>query len=306
MKKINYILTSFIVIAVSFSCTDQSTFNNPSSHELENGAFIRFVDSPEDTASDPQAISFISEVYDPVGNVTQYTVALKATVSGVVYLQDNYFTTTTFPATFSYTSQSLADAIGINVDDFTFGDNFEFTGFATRNDGVVFNGINPTFDTDKLTIGVGNTEPNLHLDNYNSAMSFGTIVACAEHIASEMPGIWTVVRDDWADYSPGDTLEVVAGPNDNTFHILANNNPFINNSATAYMIIEVDGTGNVINATSNEPFDYGIPIVPNDAAGGGGLIFSCVGVIDLRHDWLSPDQTLIYGGGNHRLILTKN
>ncbi len=273
---------------------------------MENGAFIRFVDSPEDTASDPQAISFISEVYDPVGNVTQYTVALKATVSGVVYLQDNYFTTTTFPATFSYTSQSLADAIGINVDDFTFGDNFEFTGFATRNDGVVFNGINPTFDTDKLTIGVGNTEPNLHLDNYNSAMSFGTIVACAEHIASEMPGIWTVVRDDWADYSPGDTLEVVAGPNDNTFHILANNNPYINNSATAYMIIEVDGTGNVINATSNEPFDFGVPIVPNDAAGGGGLIFSCVGVIDLRHDWLSPDQTLIYGGGNHRLILTKN
>ncbi|WP_116038999.1 hypothetical protein [Seonamhaeicola aphaedonensis] len=67
---------------MNFSCTDQSTIANPALYELENGAFVRFVQSPPATASDPQGISYSGEIYDPKGNVASYTVALKATIGG--------------------------------------------------------------------------------------------------------------------------------------------------------------------------------------------------------------------------------
>ncbi len=308
MKKITYILTCFVLVAISFSCTDQSTFNNPSIHELENGAYIRFANNPPaTTVSDPQNISFSDEIFDPNGNTADYTVALKATIGGTDHINDNYFNATSFPATFTITSQLMADAIGVPVENFSFGDLFEFTATTIRTDGVVFYGITPSFDADTGTVGIGNTESNLiNSPAMNSAMKFSIIVACASHVAADMPGMWTVVQDDWADYAPGDQIEVVAGPDDHTFHILATNNPFISNPDTAYMIITVDDAGTVIEATSNEPFNFGPLIVPEAAAGGGGLVFSCVGVIDLFHDWLSPDHTLIYGGGNSRLVLNKN
>lgn len=305
MKKITYILTCLVLGAISFSCTDQSTFNNPVTHELERGAFIKFTNGqPSATVSDPQNISFSDEILDANNNTADFTVGLKAIIGGTTYIEGNFFNTTSFPATFSFTSQSIADAIGVDVTTFSFGDSFEFTATATRNDGVVFLGVRPTFDTDNLTVGPGNTEPNLDLIAYKDAMSFGIIVACAAHIAADMPGTWTVVTDTWADYGGGEQVTVEAGPDDNTFQIFNTTNPAPDNAATVIMIVTVDDSGNVTEITSNELYNYGDSGLIDPTDGGGGLVFSCVGVININVLWLTPDATGSYG--TYNFVLTKN
>eukprot|EP01026_Neomeris_dumetosa_P076221 TRINITY_DN81672_c0_g2_i2.p1 TRINITY_DN81672_c0_g2~~TRINITY_DN81672_c0_g2_i2.p1 ORF type:complete len:405 (+),score=47.58 TRINITY_DN81672_c0_g2_i2:232-1446(+) len=183
MKKIKYILCVLVIGATYFACTDQSTFRNPSIHELERGAYIRFVAAPP-TSFVPevaQSVSISAELYDPNGNVSQYDLSLTANIvsTGNTYNVDNFMTITSFPATLNITSQMIADAIGVDLSTFGAGDFIQFTAVATRNDGVKFYGIAPTFDDDNGTVGLGNTEPNLlTADAYMDAMDFDYIIAC--------------------------------------------------------------------------------------------------------------------------------
>jgi hypothetical protein len=299
MKKIFYLL---ITIFTLYSCTDQSTFNNPVTYELENGAFARFTDATMPvTFSDPQAVSFSDQVFDANNNMTSYTLALQAIIGGTTYIDENFISITSFPASVDITSQSIADAIGLDVNTFSFGDSFLFTATAVRNDGTVFYGAPPTFDDDNLTVGLGNTDNQLNSSAaYISAMQFGTIIACAEFIAAEMPGTWTVTNDAWNDYAGGASVTVEAGPTANTFHILNTTNPAPDNAASVIMVITVDNAGNVTDITSNELYNYGGTMIdPND--GGGGLVFSCVGVININVQWLTPDNTGTYGTYNFAL-----
>lgn len=183
MKKLKYIIACLVLSVISFSCTDQSTFRNPSHHQIENGAYIRFV-TPPPTDFIPEVVQNISinaEIYDPNGNVSQYDLSVEVTVvsTGTTYKADNFLTITSFPATLTLTSQSIADAIGVDTSVFGAGDFFSFTGVATRNDGVKFYGIPPTFNDENGTVGIGNTEPNLlNAVAYKDAMTFDFVIAC--------------------------------------------------------------------------------------------------------------------------------
>lgn len=183
MKKITYILTCFVLVALSFTCTDQSTYRNPSVYELENGAFIRFRNIPPTDFVPEVAANVVinEEVYDPIGNVSQYDLSLTATIVslGTTYTADNIITLTSFPTMLNITSQMIADAIGVDVSDFGAGDFIEFTGVATRTDGVKFYGVPPTYDDSNGTIGIGNTENNLlTAEGYTDAMTFNYVIAC--------------------------------------------------------------------------------------------------------------------------------
>ncbi|WP_370477910.1 hypothetical protein [Tamlana flava] len=183
MKKLKYILAYFVLGAVSFTCTDQSTFRNPSHHELERGAYVRFVTAPptDYKPEEVQDISISAQVYDPNGNVAQYDLSVIVTVAstGETYRADDFLTITSFPNTLSMTSQTIADAIGVDKSIFGAGDFFQFIGVATRNDGVKFYGVEPSFDEDNGTVGIGNTEGNLlNAVAYKDAMTFNFIIAC--------------------------------------------------------------------------------------------------------------------------------
>lgn len=300
--KFKYLIVSLLFVAF-YSCTDESKFNNPAHHELTNGAFVSFADETMPlTYSDPLAINFNSILEDDNGNVSSYTIGMTAIVGGVTYLNDNFFTVTSFPAPISITSQSIADAIGIDVNEISFGDSFTWLATAVRNDGTVYYGLSGSYDEDTNTVGIGNTDSVLlTAATYRSAMNFNTIIACAAHIDEDMPGTWVVTVDAWNDYSIGDLVTVEAGPVGNTFHILNTTNPAPSNFATVIMIVTVDDSGNVTDITSNELYDYGVLIDPTD--GGGGLVFSCVGVININVQWLTPDHTGTYG--TYNFVLTK-
>jgi hypothetical protein len=179
MKKITYILTCLVLGAISFSCTDQSTFNNPVTHELERGAFAKVsAGSIPNVVFDPMNIDASAEIVDSNNNISEYVLMLEANISGDILHQENFVTFTSFPATINITSQNLADALGISVSDIAFGNSFRFIAKVTRNDGTVFYGSAPTYDTSTGTVNIGNTEPNLYLGAYNDAMEFLVALAC--------------------------------------------------------------------------------------------------------------------------------
>ena len=177
--KISSLLLSLVFVLNS--CTDESKFNNPATHHLDNGAFVRFTELPP-TDFDPttaQNINFDYEVYDPKGNVARYDLSVTVNIAstGATVHAENFITLESFPSNISFTSASLAAALGVDVADFGAGDFYQFNATTTRTDGVQFTGYEPTFDSDTGTIGLGNSDGTL-LANYESAMRFNYILAC--------------------------------------------------------------------------------------------------------------------------------
>lgn len=59
MKKIIYILTAIAIFIGAYSCTDESTFNNPTVHDLTKGGFVKFSgDQPDGIVFEPQNIVY--------------------------------------------------------------------------------------------------------------------------------------------------------------------------------------------------------------------------------------------------------
>ncbi|TWO31648.1 hypothetical protein E1J38_012870 [Seonamhaeicola sediminis] len=183
MKNLKYIIACLVLSVISFSCTDQSTFRNPSHFELENGAYIRFKTIPPTSfiPEDAASVSIAAEMFDPNDNVIQYDLSMIATIisTGQVYKVDDFITITDFPATLNITSQMISDAIGVPTSEFGAGDLIQFKAVTTRDDGVKFYGIPPTFNDDNGTVGIGNTENNLLTAvAYKDAMDFEYVIAC--------------------------------------------------------------------------------------------------------------------------------
>jgi len=101
--------------------------------------------------------------------------------------------------------------------------------------------------------------------------------------AAPFIGTATVVTDDWADYAPGETVEIEAGATENEFWIRSYANPYIANPDTSYMIVTIDPlTGNA-TVMSNEDFQYGCS--QGDVVG-SGTVNACAGSISLVLDFL--------------------
>lgn len=101
--------------------------------------------------------------------------------------------------------------------------------------------------------------------------------------ASTFIGTSTVVTDEWADYEPGENIEILEGSNEYEFLISAAANPYIANADTAYLTATIDPlTGNV-TVESNEAFDYGQG--DEGSVTGSGTVNPCTGVIDIVLDF---------------------
>ena len=177
MKKLKYLC--LLVLTISVSCTDQSTFNNPAIHELENGSMVRFDALPPTSYDSVEGFGIKGTIHDVNGNTSSYDLHLTATISGQVMSAENIWSTNNFPSEVDLTVAYFASALGIEVSDINMGDFFQFYGTSTRNDGTVFHGTEPDYGNDKDNGNLGFTQGNLNSNaSYRSAMSFNAILAC--------------------------------------------------------------------------------------------------------------------------------
>lgn len=129
---------------------------------------------------------------------------------------------------------------------------------------------------------------------FSNAYTLNIALSCPFN-QSFFNGNYKVVVDSWEDYVVGDVVPVQPGTAANQVKILATKNPYIANSATAYMILTVNTDGTV-TVTSNEAFDYGG--ANKFAITGSGRVDFCTGDIDLT--------TVNYGNyKNYKLQLKK-
>jgi hypothetical protein len=113
---------------------------------------------------------------------------------------------------------------------------------------------------------------------FSSPFQYSAQFFCNLTDASLFDGNWVVTVDTWADYGAGDIVPVIPDPDIAlAFRILATNNPYINNAATAYMLCTIDPSDGSITVQSNEPFDYGVDV---DVTG-TGTIGTCTGDISI-------------------------
>ncbi len=75
-------------------------------------------------------------------------------------------------------------------------------------------------------------------------------------MAAPFIGTATVVTDDWADYSIGDSVEIEAGASANEFWIRNNDNPSVVNPTEAYIIVTIDDICGNVTVTTGVAYDY--------------------------------------------------
>ena len=137
---------------------------------------------------------------------------------------------------------------------------------------------------DGKTYDISNTLGALESSaNYKACMRWTAFVVCP--FTGGMTGLYTVVQDDWADWSVGDVVKVTDGPGANQINLSEVwPNPAYGDKVND-LIINVDpATGAAKLATNNVIFaDYGqktSAYVPS--SGTNGYVFSCTGYIGLK------------------------
>jgi hypothetical protein len=132
---------------------------------------------------------------------------------------------------------------------------------------------------------------------YNVALTWNAVAVCPFNQAAAI-GAYKVVSDaDWQDFSPGDPITVVAGPNSNSISFLAYPSPAAGGTSRQLWIVNVAPASGAATMTSQYVGDY--PGAPNATASATGYVFSCSGLITLN-------VKIVYGGtpyANQRLIL---
>jgi hypothetical protein len=115
---------------------------------------------------------------------------------------------------------------------------------------------------------------------YYAAMSFAAYVTCP--FTGGMAGTYKVVQDGWADWNPGDLVQVLDGPvGSNTINLsLVYPNPAYG-SVIDSIIVHIDpNTG----AATIPKVDFGNYGYTATILSGSGYVFSCVGYITLSND----------------------
>lgn len=149
--------------------------------------------------------------------------------------------------------------------------------------GQFYTFYNQVVTEDGRTFDLANTPGALESStNYNAAFRFTAFVVCP--FTGGMTGNYTVVQDDWADWSVGDVVAVTDGPAANQINLGAVwPNPAYGDllSPLTIQIDPLTGTAKLAN-TSNFA-DYGVIVAPYlPSSGTLGYVFSCTGYIGLK------------------------
>lgn len=158
---------------------------------------------------------------------------------------------------------------------------------------------NQVITTDGKTYDLSNTQGALESDgNYNLAMRWTAYITCP--FTGGMAGSYTVIQDDWADWSAGDVVQVTDGPGENQINISKVWPNKAYGDVVDPLVVNVDPANGVASIPKVTFGDYGaLATAEGDPA---GYVFSCTGYIGLNID-------VTYNGssqGTLKLILQKN
>src|SRR5574343_577312 len=179
------------------------------------------------------------------------------------------------------TAAEVATALGIAVSEMEPGNYFTFYNRVVTKDGRRFD--------------ISNTPGALESNsNYNSAFRWQAYVTCA--FTGNMAGSYTVIQDDWADWSPGDIVTVSDGPGANQIDLSEVwPNPAYGD-VVDHLVVDVDPSNGSASLTTVNFGDYCSIAKATEFS---GYVFSCTGFITLTIH-------LYYGGtdyGDYKLVL---
>lgn len=173
------------------------------------------------------------------------------------------------------TGAELATAFGLPVSGFSPGTNYTFYLRLTTKSGRVFD-VNNTGNNNGSGLITGS--------NYHSAFTFQAFIVCP--FVAPVAGTYKVLRDDWADWSAGDLVQVTDGPGANQVNLSqVYPNPAYGDIVKP-LIVDVDpatGTASVHKVNfGNYGGGYNMNAVGLGAGDVAGYVFSCTGFITLN------------------------
>jgi hypothetical protein len=134
--------------------------------------------------------------------------------------------------------------------------------------------------------------------NYNMALTWAATVVCP--FIGPIGGLYTVVQDDWVDWSPGDVVTVTDGPGANQVNISQVwPNPAYGSVVNPLVISVNPATGAASVVSGLVWANYGS--LASTGTANSGFVFSCTGLITVNIQ-------ILYGGvnqGGFKLILKK-
>ena len=287
------------IIAVAVSCilgmsackkTDTNPLNDV--NNLAVGAYLKFLAQTNttfdisDLANSVVSIS-VAGVGSPIDHIALYVVQGGGNLDTTTWAFIKNISYTPDSTVVEVSAQETANALGITLNDFEAGASFTFYLRVYTQDGRQFDIVNidPAFEG---------------TSNYNMAFRLTVYIGCPFN--PPMAGSYKVIQDDWADWSPGDIVQVEDGPGPNQIdlsHVYPN--PDYGDIINP-LIVDVDPANGIATVPETNYGDYTkIGFEPSMSAVGGGFVFSCTGTIDLTLDQFAPSGDY----GNNRLVLQR-
>ncbi len=279
MKKLLYI---FSILGISLillnSCREDDKTLFSYGDDIVEGAIVVFDVNPPIIlgVNTLDEVQIGGELYDPIGNVAEYTLTISAVLGGAATETFTVGTYTSFPVNLNLTLQDLATLLGVTTGDIGYGDQFFFEGTVTDDQGRVYSASAPEIDDDGNWVMNGNTDIEVYNpgNGYKDGLLFDVTIGCPadSYDSSNIAGVYNVASG-WS--GPGTVTISVDSSDPNTLYVDG--------------IVEIEGmvshtpmTWHVDPATNAVTLD---PVVITDNyfgyAGffyrGGGTLFPCAG-----------------------------
>lgn len=314
MKKLSYtLILSGILSLILYSCQKLEETRIP---ETEKAANVRIQLDPKYSslrADDIPNAKIVFSVYSENTNIDQveliaeyYNFASDSLYSRRIirtFKQSDFDAADGAIKNITITSKDLAKTFGLaSLNEMGGGDRFDFYNITSLTNGLVFpdtillNG-NPVLN---ISPGVINTASTT---SYTTG--FTVYVACP-FVANDAVGTYEVVRDDWADWNPGEQLDVVANADGTGIIIKGLYSKFRNDSRGPYDVeVLVDANTGIATVEQQPAWEYywyaGTEGYGTGSVAGGGFVFSCSGIINLTLEHTVTAGTF----GSYTIILQK-
>lgn len=278
-----YILSLLSILLIIISCRDEDTLVlNPD--KIPHGIMVCLdeITSPVIDVTNLENAAFEANFSAPSDNVDAYVIMAQR-ISMSVSAWAEVKRVTDFPKTcsISISATEIANALGIDLDDFLPGDEIDFNAYAIGDNG-------DTAYWENLDQDLG-TNPG-----QKQGFRYVTYVSCP-FVAAEITGTYKLIEDEAGIMNDYDsTITVNAGPGENQITIVDMfHHPDPDNPGSTYnVIVDVDPETGIAtverqNAWNSDNWGWGWGVGSNE---GGGFVFSCAGLI-----LLTLEQ---YCGGN--------
>lgn len=287
IKSTIWIIALLLSVVVS-SCKDDSL--DITNSLSDKGGFVRFENEnpPSSLGVDEIAnLNYSFTVIDGNDNIDFYDLKLYAVLGGVATDTVDVARVTTFPASFDLDAQDFADFLNIEISDINFGDSFFFLGTAMTDEGLVYSGEATSYDNledddpQTFIIDGGGLSPDLlSEEGYKQAFAFDFIILCPSADVNELIGTFDVINHRFDAFfgSQGTTREIVAGPEDNQITIVGGAVPL---DGADDLILTINADNSMVSYGGEEGKIHFNTFGPGSYASVSGLVFSCVGVIDI-------------------------